>query len=759
MSIQPTRLNNALDASNHADQEKQVPALLTATAPVLEDEVLTSLGEFPIIDRLDDGADNRADPRGAKTVTEDDSPTPENWEAKLQNLPRIAEAREVNFEHFKNRYSEDEGRYIIEALRANHKTIFEMEEEQRRRKKKGLKSLKISESTEAGNTWIQRIRIQSEPILGHLKKFAGTNWSCEQPMTFFRPFRDFIDFQPKMKGVLDDLEETWSEAEKLDSQGMTERAEEAIKQVEKNLQRKRFEDFEIAESSEDEDENDDRDDTGDKHKTDSITALRHIRCYVNFVDTKIMPLYDMFNGTTLRKIRFNDLWFLFRLGEVIYSPPINEMPEFQTSKRSSHQIINQAIWRVYRLDASSVDRDLPDDLRNTRDHFIVYSHYIDYDGESYGPILKSFDIEYYDGEKDITSLGVYPIRYAKDSEKILSRVKTQGQRFQAFAMQKHLYHEGWTPSTNPKGVAYDDLENSEHIESNVIIDVMEGYKHHTSWKPQIEVPSEAELDWNTGDDSITIKHWADRERSSLLWEVAENTVVSDGVDDRRNNEFIADDEFISNCKKNKITRIEEEDFIFLPRHLVAYILRGRKFVMVDIFSLRDVVTQSGIFDDLKINHKHKRMVKSLVQSHFRKRELQKESASVSLGQDLIRGKGSGLFILLHGVPGVGKTATAEAVAQDNKKPLFNITCGDLGFTPSEVEKSLNDIFRLAHLWDCVLLLDEADIFLSKREVSDLKRNALVSGKGCSTFMIHGLEAFKELDLYNLGAIRPLVLCN
>jgi len=31
-------------------------------------------------------------------------------------------------------------------------------------------------------------------------------------------------------------------------------------------------------------------------------------------------------------------------------------------------------------------------------------------------------------------------------------------------------------------------------------------------------------------------------------------------------------------------------------------------------------------------------------------------------QDFIRGKGSGLFILLHGVPGVGKTATAEAIA-------------------------------------------------------------------------------------------------
>lgn len=75
---------------------------------------------------------------------------------------------------------------------------------------------------------------------------------------------------------------------------------------------------------------------------------------------------------------------------------------------------------------------------------------------------------------------------------------------------------------------------------------------------------------------------------------------------------------------------------------------------------------------------------------------------------------------------MGKTATAEAVAMENNRPLFTITCGDLGLTPSEVETSLNYIFRLAHKWECVLLLDEADVFLSQRSRFDLKRNALVS---------------------------------
>lgn len=86
------------------------------------------------------------------------------------------------------------------------------------------------------------------------------------------------------------------------------------------------------------------------------------------------------------------------------------------------------------------------------------------------------------------------------------------------------------------------------------------------------------------------------------------------------------------------------------------------------------------------------------------------------------------MILLHGGPGVGKSSTVEAVAQKWRKPLFAITCGDLGPEAAEVERSLKEIFRLAQLWDCVLLLDEADVFLPQRHPSDLQRNALVSGK-------------------------------
>lgn len=78
------------------------------------------------------------------------------------------------------------------------------------------------------------------------------------------------------------------------------------------------------------------------------------------------------------------------------------------------------------------------------------------------------------------------------------------------------------------------------------------------------------------------------------------------------------------------------------------------------------------------------------------------------------------------MPGVGKTSTAECVADDTKRPLFPITCGDIGESAAEVEMNLQNNFRLAHKWGCVLLLDEADVFLAKRTKADLRLNAVTS---------------------------------
>jgi hypothetical protein len=66
------------------------------------------------------------------------------------------------------------------------------------------------------------------------------------------------------------------------------------------------------------------------------------------------------------------------------------------------------------------------------------------------------------------------------------------------------------------------------------------------------------------------------------------------------------------------------------------------------------------------------------------------------------------------------------VAELAEKPLFRVTCGDIGTKPEEVEKYLESVLHLGKIWGCVVLLDEADVFLEQRTLTDLERNALVS---------------------------------
>lgn len=85
-----------------------------------------------------------------------------------------------------------------------------------------------------------------------------------------------------------------------------------------------------------------------------------------------------------------------------------------------------------------------------------------------------------------------------------------------------------------------------------------------------------------------------------------------------------------------------------------------------------------------------------------------------------------MIMLLSGPPGVGKTLTAESVAENMHAPLYMMSAGDLGLESSGVESSLSNVLEMSTKWNAILLLDEADVFLEQRSAHDLERNKLVS---------------------------------
>ncbi|KAK2779387.1 AAA family ATPase [Colletotrichum kahawae] len=162
--------------------------------------------------------------------------------------------------------------------------------------------------------------------------------------------------------------------------------------------------------------------------------------------------------------------------------------------------------------------------------------------------------------------------------------------------------------------------------------------------------------------------------------------------------------------------ITPETILLLPSTVYGFNLQEKKWVDLDVDKFHPVIWNEDAFDRLVLDQKTKEMIYALVDVQTATKKM----------DDIITGKGNGLIVLLHGSPGTGKTLTAESVAEIAKKPLYRVTCGDIGTQAQDVEKYLATVLYLGKLWDCVLLLDEADVFLEERTFADLQRNSLVS---------------------------------
>ncbi|KAI1503006.1 P-loop containing nucleoside triphosphate hydrolase protein [Biscogniauxia marginata] len=162
-----------------------------------------------------------------------------------------------------------------------------------------------------------------------------------------------------------------------------------------------------------------------------------------------------------------------------------------------------------------------------------------------------------------------------------------------------------------------------------------------------------------------------------------------------------------------------DDMLLLsPARIPAYGLRTKNWGWVLLDELSPVKPNKAAFESLQVDKSIKDLVESLVKGH---RSRKKDSFD-----DFTASKGKGLVMLLHGEPGTGKTLTAESIAGLHGSPLYSISGGELSIDASKVESKLLDVFELCKRWRAILLVDEADVVMSKRESTDLHRSAIVA---------------------------------
>ncbi|KAM3086226.1 hypothetical protein ACMFMF_000179 [Clarireedia jacksonii] len=128
--------------------------------------------------------------------------------------------------------------------------------------------------------------------------------------------------------------------------------------------------------------------------------------------------------------------------------------------------------------------------------------------------------------------------------------------------------------------------------------------------------------------------------------------------------------------------------LLFPAKITGYDLRRKTWVDLEVDRLCDVSWNKKAFETLVVDDDTKELIEALVTSQL----------AAEKSTDMVAGKGNGLIILLHGGPGTGKTFTAEGVADFAEKPLYRVTCGDIGTKPEEVENVREQAFHILRVY-------------------------------------------------------------
>ncbi|KAF8849743.1 putative AAA family ATPase [Acephala macrosclerotiorum] len=194
--------------------------------------------------------------------------------------------------------------------------------------------------------------------------------------------------------------------------------------------------------------------------------------------------------------------------------------------------------------------------------------------------------------------------------------------------------------------------------------------------------------------------------------------------------------------ESELAELKDEDLLICVPFVRGYSFKSKEWVYLNIDNLRPVHWTEDLFSNLVLPTEEKDLLLALAKSHSR---------STSHFDDFVIGKGKGMIVLLDGPPGVGKTLTAESVAEEMRAPLYTMSAGELGTQADCVEEKLGNILEMATMWNAILLIDEADIFLEQRGTGELERNELVA-----IFLRH-LEYFKGVMILTTNRIETMDL--
>ncbi|MCJ1262519.1 hypothetical protein MMC22_002389 [Lobaria immixta] len=649
-------------------------------------------------------------------------------------VPTIPQLRRVEWSDFKNIYSNEKPLHAIDVLMGPARYYWQRDSEDPNIKHnphsfryKVTREASLSQEFDPKREQLphavpERIRVNSESILSIINDISIERVPTDKPQVFLQPYKLIVALDSKIRQRLKDLESKWANYTGTRNTGRGRRTKTSIR----NALHTSYDGTAVSATSREAFV----DGKPGRSLIDSFDALRDLRCLVEFMDNDISPVLRKYRSGSdfTKKVSFRNLWYLFKPGD-------NVLCTVKPDSSTGYEPDLQSIWRV--LCVSEGRPHLSENNRKTEliNPFKMTCFKIGYNGKSFGPITHFFEILPFEHVRDITSLDIIPIRMVEDPKSLIDQWRILGLKFKTYTVPQHQVYTGSTLSHHTNGERCAKVQRTENLSGSVIIDIKAAVREDEKWVPEMEIPRVFYGDNSETSEDFETCLWSDRRKEILVREIRRSGEIysDDWVDREGTVEIYSKDHFLSkymsavdNPVQIDLDSVTDDDLILLPERICGFDLHRRCFALFDVKCLQSVDLQTEGWKDLKLLRGHKAMVQAQVQNHFAEKSFRARHRDQRSDIDLVRGKGEGLIILLHGTPGVGKTSTAECVAASLGKPLYPITCGDLGTSATELENGLYGVFSQAEAWDCVLLLDEADVFLAQRTRTDLDRNAIVS---------------------------------
>ncbi|KAL4814507.1 P-loop containing nucleoside triphosphate hydrolase protein [Aspergillus spinulosporus] len=348
------------------------------------------------------------------------------------------------------------------------------------------------------------------------------------------------------------------------------------------------------------------------------------------------------------------------------------------------------------------------DTDSSSGDFVVSANFIDFDGETFGYRTQDLCVPYFEGTRRIEDLAVFPLRYHDSEATIRENLIARGRLWESYKGFHYLQYDGI-------GTGYSEFHGAKvrHIvKSRIVIDARVYNSFNPDYAVWIKDPVSSVGSRNRAPRMRMLRRPPCESEDEDLYSLPAQAMSSIPSQHAIGHETPA-------SNKIKGTLSDEQRLIATPM-LRGYALRHKKWLTFYITGLQDISWDTKAFDSLVLPHAQQHLKKFIL--GFARAQCRRSDNF----DDVIHGKGRGLIMLLKGPPGVGKTLTAESVAEALKVPLYVMSAGDLGTDSEQVEETLRDVLTLIPRWGAVLLLDEADVFMEARDKNDIKRNKLVS---------------------------------